>query len=222
MKHEQLQEHATQRYFLDEMSEAERNEFEEHYFDCAICAAEVRDAARLLAVGREIAREQQAAPAPVTEIRKFRPWVTWYPRLATAAAAVFAIVIGWQTVTIQSLRTLAPRGGVSTRYEVTTSKTRGIVGASPLQTIRVGEIATVEVEILPPPERPASYVISIRDGAGRVKQSDDVSLEQAEESVPVVLPALPRGSYQLVIEGVRKDGNRFEITRHGFEVVSER
>ena len=183
---------------------------------------DVRDAAKLMAAGREIAREQRAGGAPVTEMRRFRPWLDWYPRLATAAAAVFAIVIGWQAVTIQSLRTLAPRGGVSARYEVTTSKTRGVEGASPLQKIPAGQIALVEVEILPPTEKPVSYVISIVDGAGRVKQSDDVSWKQAEEPVPVVLPELPRGRYQMVIEGVRKGGNRFAITSHGFEVVSER
>ena len=33
---------ASERYLLNEMTEVERFEFEEHYFDCAECAEDVR------------------------------------------------------------------------------------------------------------------------------------------------------------------------------------
>ena len=34
--------HASERYLLDEMSQDERDQFEEHYFSCVECADEVR------------------------------------------------------------------------------------------------------------------------------------------------------------------------------------
>ena len=34
---------ASERYVLDELTVAERDAFEEHYFTCAICAQEVKD-----------------------------------------------------------------------------------------------------------------------------------------------------------------------------------
>ncbi len=222
MEHDQLPKHATQRYFLDEMSEDERSAFEAHYFDCVLCATDVKDAARLMAAGREIAREP-AAPQRTAEIHEFRsPSQRWYPRLATAAAIAFAAVIAWQTLTIRDLRSNENRGGIASIYEVTTSQTRGLPAGSSLRSIRAGELATVMVEILPPAQETESFVISVRSAAGRVEQSDSVSFEQAADPIPVVLRELPRGSYEMVIEGVRRDGNRFEITRHPFEVVAER
>ncbi len=50
---------ATERYLLDEMNDAEREAFEEHYFDCAVCAANVLDGASLIVVLRKSRRDDE-------------------------------------------------------------------------------------------------------------------------------------------------------------------
>src|SRR5690606_37838396 len=71
--------HAVERYLLEEMTELERHRFEEHYFDCQDCAADLRAgtlmregvAAGMLGAG-EPARMHGAAT-----VAEFRPRRTW-------------------------------------------------------------------------------------------------------------------------------------------------
>ncbi len=48
---------ATERYLLGEMREAERQAFEQHYFDCALCAANVIDEASVVAALQRMKRK---------------------------------------------------------------------------------------------------------------------------------------------------------------------
>jgi hypothetical protein len=99
---------ASERYLLDEMTEVERFEFEEHYFDCAECAEEVRlgDMIRQEArrVGPPVAANPQATrPAVVLTSVKWwrRPMVV----VPWAVAATLAMMVGYQSlVTVPGLR----------------------------------------------------------------------------------------------------------------------
>ena len=52
MTHQQaVDKQAVERYLLDEMPEIERFAFEEHLFDCDICADDVRSIVRRLRLG---------------------------------------------------------------------------------------------------------------------------------------------------------------------------
>ena len=93
---------AAERYALDEMTVDEREAFEAHFFECPECAQAV-DAAVMVA---EAARNADvygpalAGPAPAAPARPPAP--VW---LSLAAAAVLALVAGYQTfVTIPGLR----------------------------------------------------------------------------------------------------------------------
>jgi hypothetical protein len=99
---------ASERYLLDEMTEVERFEFEEHYFDCAECAEDVR-------LGDIIRREaRRAGPAMAGNPQAGRPAVVltsakWWRRPMVAApwavAATLALVVGYQSlVTVPGLR----------------------------------------------------------------------------------------------------------------------
>ena len=98
---------AAERYLLDELTEAERDTFEEHYFTCPECAEEVR-------AGEAMRREMQdvflvtreRAPLP------FRPparrWFHSTGVLPWAVAAVLVLAVGYQSaVVIPSLRGLS-------------------------------------------------------------------------------------------------------------------
>ena len=66
----------------------------------------------------------------------------------------------------------------------------------------------------------ARYVCELRDASGGVHGSWPITREQTNDIIPVaLLRPLPAGSYQLVVSGVRADGNRdAEVARFPFEV----
>ncbi len=83
--------HATDRYLLGELTAAEADAFEDHYFDCADCADELRIGMRFMNGGRGVAREA-AAPegAPVVRFEPRPRRTAWLPA-AIAAALVLAV-----------------------------------------------------------------------------------------------------------------------------------
>jgi hypothetical protein len=108
--HDAVETMAVERYLLAEMSEQERDAFEDHYFSCAECADELRTAAAML----EGARSGMAktTPATVTPIRAARrPSSAWYRSTALpwAVAATLAIVAGYDSLwAVPSLRRGSP------------------------------------------------------------------------------------------------------------------
>ena len=216
MEHaEALTTNATERYLLGEMPESERDRFEEHFFDCTDCASDVRDGARMMAAGREVAAET----ANVRSISSSPKWMKWIPQ--AAAAAVIGGSVGWFGALNYAPRLAAtadvPAVVEVVHYELPTDTVRA--GATEVLEVRAGEGVVLDFAI-PDSEEAASYVYTLRDEKGRVFISKAVSLDDALDRVELSLRGLPRGSHELVIEGVRKtDGNRFPITTQRFRVV---
>jgi Putative zinc-finger len=73
--HEAIQRGAVEKYLLNQMSPAERDEFEEHYFDCPECAEDLRATAAFLdAAKKELKRGFDAGSATkLDEPRLERP-----------------------------------------------------------------------------------------------------------------------------------------------------
>jgi hypothetical protein len=51
----------TERYLLGELDDAEAAEFEAHYFDCTLCAEDVRQASRMVANFKAVLRDDSRA-----------------------------------------------------------------------------------------------------------------------------------------------------------------
>ena len=82
--------HAVERYLLEEMPEIERYAFEEHYFDCAECAEELR----LGGLMREGVRAGLIGKAEGTR-QKAEGWTRVLP---WAVAATLAMAVGYQAL----------------------------------------------------------------------------------------------------------------------------
>src|ERR1051326_5623560 len=81
---EAVQTKAAERYALDEMTRQERDAFEEHYFGCPPCAADVRDAMTIAAALRA---EKRSRSNVVPMHRPSRaPWLAAGGMLAFVAA----------------------------------------------------------------------------------------------------------------------------------------
>jgi hypothetical protein len=95
---------AIERYLLEEMTQEEHDAFEEHFFSCAECAEEARQAAAMQSgVRRGLARAEGASAAAGERARMlpFRPaGAGWRSSVALpwAAAALLAVGLGYQTM----------------------------------------------------------------------------------------------------------------------------
>jgi hypothetical protein len=101
---------ASERYLLHEMSEPERFDFEAHYFDCAVCAEDVRTGAALARGIRAVCAED-ASLRPQTAVVRGAPrsgwfsWLSWPVLAPSALALIFGCVAAWQSfVLIPGLR----------------------------------------------------------------------------------------------------------------------
>jgi|SRR5579862_1002430 len=94
MNHEMAVElHATERYLLGEFSAEEREAFEEHYFDCAECAEDVRAAAAFRANATAVLRDKPMPLAVRTERRNlWREFFTFRPAMISLAANAVLLV----------------------------------------------------------------------------------------------------------------------------------
>jgi len=194
---------AAERYLLQEMLDPERDAFEDHYFDCTECAADVRDGAAMMAAGRQIAGEGAT-------VHQLSRWRGWLPR--TAAASVIFAFLGYGAGT---MRMAAPAISEIHTYELQTETERA--SAADVLVLPAGDAAAVSF-LIPPAEEARSFVVTVQDADGKAKFSKPKSLDEAIHPVYLSLRALPRGSYRLVIEGVREDGNRFPVTSSEFKV----
>lgn len=109
MTHQQaLDRLASERYLLDEMTEVERFEFEEHYFDCAECAEDVRLGDMIRQEARRAGTAMAASPhagRPAVVLTSAKWWRRPMIAAPWAVAATLALVVGYQSlVTVPGLR----------------------------------------------------------------------------------------------------------------------
>jgi hypothetical protein len=208
MEHtEAIATNASERYVLGEVTAAEGDAFEEHFFDCAVCADDVRLGASFLDGGRRLVREDEQTPlAPVVPLTaRPRTW-SWIP-LAAAAAILF---IPLNVALMTRNRATGPAAVLATQYQqVLTSQTRGAAGT--VVTLPKGRDTVVWIEV---PGEPAyeRYELRVLRTDGSVVLIQPVSSEEALEALGVVLRE--PGTYDVVIIGLAAGGRGAEVSRH--------
>ncbi|HEY1308782.1 MAG TPA: hypothetical protein VGF24_34805 [Vicinamibacterales bacterium] len=201
---------ASERYFLDEMSEVERFEFEAHYFDCVECAEDVRlsdlirDEAQRGGADAEAAfRRPKTGPdvgaavgRPTTKVLPF--WRSPMVAVPWAAAAALALMVSYQSfVTVPALKSsIAPEPLAPVMLR---GATRGTV---PVVTIAAGQhYVTLAVDVLSPPQNGALRYELVRAGRPHAL-SGDAPLPSAGAPLMLLIPTaeLERGArYSLII-----------------------
>jgi len=212
---------AVEKYLLKEMPDPERDEFEEHFFGCQECAADLKTTAAFLeAARREMRRSAQPAPGPGAgsapvprSARKLRkvPWFEflWRPAFAAPAFALLLAVVVYQNVAV--LPRVAGESAQREQPEILTSLS--LIGGNS----RGGEVPTVSVAKaqpllisldIPAAERFSSYTCVLIDSSGRVLWRLPVSPAQAKDTVAIRVPAglVQRGDYRLVVRGQAVSG----------------
>ena len=210
----------TEKYLLNELDLAARDEFEEHYFNCRECAVDVRTAALFVEQIREGAiPDPELRPLAVPSIPASRGWLAWLrPAFAIPVMAMLLAVVGYQNLVTypQMARRLnSPQVLPWASVNVGTYGTSG-----PLITTKRGQGFVLFVRI-PPDGAYSHYAAELYNPAGKLAWSETILAQSVElDQWAVQVPGANRetGSYVLAVHGVTASGESKDVGRTSFEL----
>ena len=218
MDHREAQKsQAVERYILNEMSDDERDRFEEHYFDCRDCGADVLAGERFIANVRATAYIKPVADEKPIDKNKVVPfprpwWTTW---ISPAAAAMLVVIAG---VLVQSRPKPEAKPSLELVPAVSFISGESRAPGAPPTELRAGVSNNLLVVDMDPEWEFPKYEFQLRKTDGKVDLTERMTAEQAKDRVSLLPRSLPAGSYILAIHGVRTDGNRPVIATYEVRV----
>jgi len=224
---EAIREQAVERYLLGELSGEARDRFEEHFFDCALCAADLKDASRFVDGLRALppsafAAQNSDSAAPAIHAVPRRPLsVRLAPWLGPALAACL-LVLAWQNVVVlPGLRRSAASFDQPAVLNATVLANINARGSDvPTLSAPAHGAFVVSVDV---PSRPgaASYQCALYDSQGHSLWQVPVSGQQADNTVFLHIPTdkASAGTNELRIFSISADGRQAaEIGRYHFNL----
>jgi hypothetical protein len=227
---------AAEKYVLGEFPTNLRDEYEEHFFDCAECAVDVKAIAAFVDTTRELLRQEalvsvEKAAATAGGDRQALPassgWRVWLQPVLVPAFAALLVLAGyqnfvsiprWKEAAGQSAKGAAREAGTSAQaaqavaprvlatFSLLAANRRG--GGRPVVHARPGESFVLKFDITDPdPSASSSYLLLLEDSSGTTHVLGMVSREEAQNTLFVEVPAdFPTGNAKLVVQGVAPSG----------------
>jgi hypothetical protein len=231
-----IENQTAERYLMGELTEVERDAYEEHFFSCSACADEIRSANTFMESARKVVQEEMKVQACSNGSRPslWDKWLNWKTMLQPMPAAAFALflavvgIVGYQnSVTIPRLTQVAEAPVIlqdSQQVALTVSHGEPV-------TVLAGKPVVLRFAV-PKPDDPSvsfnSYRAEIVSNNNVVKFSLDISVQLAREPIDVSFPAgaLSTGKYFLVIRGLSSSSDvqnsaKGDLGRLPFEVKNE-
>lgn len=214
-----VREKMTEKYLLGELEPSLQDGFEEHFFVCPECAADVRAGSEFVAHSKNILKETEE-PKPVPTPSRESGLVKWFswlrPQFAVPALAALLIVVGYQNlVTVPRLAraVLTPQLLPSTAVNLLTYG----AGDSEL-IIHSGEGFLVNV-IVPPGPRYIAYTVELYNPAGTLAESLAIA-PSAADTWPIQFPGAgwKPGTYKLTVRGRNASGQEMEVGNASFKL----
>ena len=207
---EAIQLQAAVKYVLGELSQVQRDGYEEHYFDCAECAVDIKALATFADTAREVLRQERASHLAKAAVPARRGWLGWLqPIVAVPAFAALLLIIAYQnTVTIPQARNTSARAvaevyGQSFLLQPSDTRRGNEAMNEARIEIRPNEGFLLQLDFLPSSSFPA-YLCQLQDASGRVLLQLNVPAEKAKKELHLPVPAgvISRpGQYSLVFLG---------------------
>lgn len=198
---------SVERYLLGQLSEAQQDRFEEHYFVCAACADEVKAGAAFVANLRSVLSER---PAEETAAERrwwhaFLPSASgWAPAAALAACGALAFIVGYQNlVQVPALRSQPAAGSVlsiSAPVRVVAER-----AGEPVALVKTAPVAALA--IAHDWEEPyTGYQVELRHQSGAVAARSALPATKDDLVVTLRPSELEAGRYSLTVYGVKEGG----------------
>lgn len=208
---------AAEKYVLGELQGAVRDEYEEHYFGCLECAADLKATAAFAAMSRIAFREDVVVAPAGDRSRQAVPAPSWFERFRWAVVGVPAFaslaliaVVGYQsTVTIPKLRNEASLAAANTYNQPlelgSSAMRRGgePVNATPYL-IDPRQGFTLTFDFTPPTPRQAAYVCQFKDASGRLLLQVPISNDKIDQTGTLAIPGglvTTPGKYEIAFLG---------------------
>jgi hypothetical protein len=221
---EAIRQKATERYLLNELDSAARDEFEEHLFDCQDCALDLRAASSFVERSKVLLAEETTAVAPVRErvvvAEKQPSWMAWFkPAFAMPVFAALLLVIGYMGVTNHRLDEALNSPHLLSSVMVNVS-TRGDVSR-----IVVPKDQPFLLNMRIPLENGTlQYEADFSDPQNKLQWAVSIAAIPGEDMYTVQMPAgLESGRYTLKIQSIEPSGQKKEVGIEApFDVQIER
>ena len=203
---------AVEKYVLGKLPKDEHAAYEEHYFDCAPCAEEIKATVAFMECVRQVAHEEARELAGA---RTFAPVASpvsasarggrfgWLRPAFGAAFVALLLFVGYQNgVTIPSLKQASTRvavGEVAKSFPIMRLESRG--GGSADAKFLVGPRQDFDIDVEMPGNSASGYTCQILDGSGSVLNTFHVSEEEAKNTVRFNISggSLRPGKYDFVV-----------------------
>jgi putative zinc finger protein len=200
---EAVETYATERYLLGEMTEAERQSFEAHYFECEICADDLRIGSRMrdgVAAGLLV-----APAARTTRPARIYNYVSW------AAAASLALIAGYEGMLLRQQPQLAPQALAPVTLR---AATRGAEAEVPVTPGAAAVTLAVPLDVAA--GTPISY--EVRSADAKVVASGTTDAPAGGAPLLVMLPVWTVAPDTHYIFAVQRSADRSPIDQFGFVV----
>jgi hypothetical protein len=200
---------AAEKYVLGELAGDVRDEYEEHYFGCVECAADVKATAAFAAMSRTVFLEDAAVkPVPAEPRLSFTERFRWAFAAVGALAALFVVVFYQNSVTIPKLKSEASLAGSSSYnkpFELGASAMhRGESVDATAVIIDPRQGLAFTFDFTPPTPRLASYVCQFKDLSGRVLLQVPISSDKMDQTATLLIPGglvTAPGKYEIAFLG---------------------
>jgi anti-sigma factor RsiW len=226
----------TERYLLNELDPHARDEFEEHYFDCPDCAADVHAGALFVEQskvvlrtevriedGKKIQSERTAASANRMPVPQRSGWFGWLrPAFAVPVIALLLVVIAYQDRASRLLQQAVDSPQVLASAVVNVN-VRG--GAEPISVpAHAGQAFGLTLN-LPPDSRFSSYKLDLYSPQGKLEWSRTITAS-GNDLLSLYIPAGVSGSDRdpgtLAVHGLIANGESEDLGRYPIELQNQK
>jgi hypothetical protein len=220
MNHDQaLREQAVERYLLGELPEDVRARFEEHFFDCDICASDLKTGAAFVDALRT---DPQPVSSPQRKLQVVpkRPASAWLrPWLAPALAASLLVVAYQNILVLPGMRKAAATAQTPAVMNTVILANISARGADIPKLVAPAHGSFLVSVDVPSKAEYASYICSLYTSSGERLWQIPITSQQAENTVSLRVPtdkAAP-GINDLRVLGVPSTGGSpVEVGRYQF------
>jgi hypothetical protein len=209
MDHNQaVQLQAAVKYVLGELPQVQRDEYEEHYFDCAECAVDIKALATFADTTREVLRQEKEKQFAKNLVPARGGWLRLFqPAVAIPAMAVLLLMLGYQSfVSVPHWKTLATQSAAPRllpMFSLITANTRS--SDSLAFRVRSGEPFGLYLDV-PTDAAYQAYLLRLVDPKDQSRILRALSYEEAQKTQVVeVNPGQSPGAYQIVVLGLRNN-----------------
>jgi hypothetical protein len=222
MNHEEaIRDQAVERYLLGELTGDTRERFEEHFFDCAICASDLKDGAMFVDAVRLDPRPAGSPTREIHVVTRRTPAAWLRPWLVPALAASLLTIAYQNTLILPAMRrtvAISQAPSVINNVILANMDARG----SDLRKLTAPPHGSFLISVdIPSQAGYASYLCLLYNSSGEKLWQLPITAPQAENTVSLRVPTdkAAAGENELRVLGVASTGGTpVEVGRYRFSL----